>query len=261
MEKYYKTEEVNICYRVYQQEKKNTIVFVHGIGITKEMWNKQLDALKAYRVITIDVPHHGKSTSKKPLNLIQVCKDIVGILDQEDIKKTVIAGLSMGNYISQEFARLYPERIQGVFLADGLPIFMRYPKWETISLKWSQPLFKLYTWERLKIAMAKQSSVVNEVQSELIKMFDTQTKESFIGSWSAIANAIHKEDVNITSSMCYVYGEQDKTGTIKLHVKDWQTCYSKCKVYSIPNAGHVSNMDNPKVFNQILVDFLQEVYA
>ncbi|GKX30971.1 hydrolase [Vallitalea longa] len=261
MEKYYKTESANICYKVHQQQKKKAIVFIHGFGITKEMWDKQLDDLKAYKVITVDVPHHGKSTSQKPLNLIHVCKEIVGILDQEGIEKTVIAGLSMGNYIAQEFVRLYPERTQGIFLADGSPIYMRYSKWETLSLKRSQPLFKLYTWERLKKAMARQSSVVNEVQSELIKMFDTQTKDSFIRSWSAIANALHEEDVNIISPMCYVYGEQDRTGTIQLHVKDWQVCYPKCEVHMIPNAGHVSNMDNPKVFNQILVDFLQKIYV
>jgi pimeloyl-ACP methyl ester carboxylesterase len=260
VEKYYKDKESNICYEIYQEEKENTIVLIHGFGITKEMWNRQLEALKGYKVITIDIPHHGKSTSGKALNLIEVCEDIVAILDQEKIEKAVIGGLSMGSYISQEFVRLYPERTNGVFLADGTPICMRYPKWETFSLKWSKPLFNLYTWNGLKKAMAKQTSVVKEIQDELYEVFDGQTKASFINSWSAIANALHEEDVNLEVPMCFVYGEQDKTGTIKMHVKDWKNCYPECEVHMIPKAGHVANMDNPEVFNQILISFLRKVY-
>ena len=91
--------------------------------------------------------------------------------------------------------------------------------------------------------MAKQTSVREDVREKLIQMFDKLTKKEFIASWAGIANALHEEEVEFSDPFYVVYGNSDKSGTIKMHVKDWQKTYPNCVVCEIPNAGHVSNMD------------------
>ena len=259
MEKYITQQDIKVCYDVYNKTSKTTVVLIHGFGLNKDMWKPQITALKKYRVINIDARGHGKSRPCDKFNVIDVCRDIAAILEKESCKNAAVIGLSMGSYVAQEFVRLYPELTAGVMAADGTPLFIKYPRWETASLKWSGPLLRLYTWKSLKKLMAKQTAIKDDVRIKLVEMFDTQTKEEFINSWAGIANVLHEENVDIKCPFYVVYGAQDKSGTIKLHANDWEKEYPDCKVFEIPDAGHVSNMDNPKAFNKIMLKFLREV--
>jgi len=259
MEKKIVRDDVVVYYDSLNEDKLITVVLVHGFGVNRNMWQPQLDALKGYHVINIDVRGHGKSRPCNRMTVIDVCKDICKILEVEEIASAIMVGLSMGSYVAQEFVRLYPEKTLGVLVADGTPLFMKYPKWETISLKYSAPLFKLYRWKRLIVLMAKSSAIKESVQQKLIKMFSQLTKEEFVRSWATFAQVLHEEAVTVACPFYIAYGDQDKSGTIKSHVKDWKTEYPGCKVFKIPNAGHVSNMDNPNRFNQILLQMMDEV--
>jgi pimeloyl-ACP methyl ester carboxylesterase len=72
----------------------------------------------SWRVIVPDLRGYGESTvvaGKTTLDIF--AGDIAGLLDQLDIERVVIGGLSMGGQIVMEFCRQYPERVRGVLLA------------------------------------------------------------------------------------------------------------------------------------------------
>lgn len=261
VEKYIQADSMKIFYDIHNDKKTKTVVLVHGFGLDRDMWRMQLDVLQDFKVICLDVRGHGKSRPCDVFGVIKVCEDIKCILDMEKCDSAVIIGLSMGSYVAQEFVRLYSKLTRGIMVADGTPIYIKYPKWETLSLKYSAPLLKLYTWKNLKKTMASQTSINIDVRNELIRMFEKQTKKEFILSYAGIANALHEEKVDIKCPFFVVYGDKDKAGTIQIHAKDWKIEYPNCKIYKIPNAGHVSNMDNPQEFNRIMLDFLKEVYV
>ena len=256
MEKYIDTDEVRVYYDVYRKDRPKTVVLIHGFGLDRRMWEPQLSILDEYHVICLDARGHGKSRPCDDFTIPKVCEDILQILRAEACDTAAIVGLSMGSYVAQEFARLYPEKTAGVFVADGTPIFIRYANWEKNSLRLSSPLLQLYPWKTLKKLMAKQTSVKGSVREKLVQMFDGLTKKEFISSWAGVANALHEEEVEFSDPFYVVYGDSDKSGTIKMHAKDWKKTYSNCVVHEIPNAGHVSNMDHPEAFNAILLEFL-----
>ena len=54
----------------YYYKKENNsvpIVFVHGIGLNKEIWYPQIEFFKSYNIITYDLIGHGKTPLKIPL--------------------------------------------------------------------------------------------------------------------------------------------------------------------------------------------------
>ncbi len=118
----------------------------------------------------------------------------------------------MGGYIAQEFALAYPDMIDGMMIVGATPVFMKYPIWETVLLKYSGPLLKLYPWKYLKTVMAKQSSVNESVQEKLFDMFSTFTKKEFIASWQGIATCLHEADVDFNFPLYAMCGDLDKTG-------------------------------------------------
>lgn len=250
---------VKVYYELYNENKTKVVVLIHGFGVNNTMWGNQLKALSDYKIINVDVRAHGLSRPCDKFDVVLAANDIAAILTQENCLSASIVGLSMGSYVAQEFARCYETMTDGLFLADGTPIFMKYPLWEKLSLKYSTPLLKLYTWEGLKKTMAKQTALKPEVQKQLYEMFSQMRRDEFMVSWKGMTNTLHEEDLKLQCPLYFVYGQKDTAGTIKMHVKDWSRLYPACKVREIETAGHLSNMDNPEQFNVYLLEFLNEV--
>jgi len=83
------------------------VVLIHGYGVNRKMWNPQLDALKDCRVINVDVRGHGLSRPCHNFTITNAAADINAILYEENCRDAVLVGLSMGGYITQEYAANY----------------------------------------------------------------------------------------------------------------------------------------------------------
>ncbi len=44
---------------------KSPIVFIHGVGLTKEIWEPQINFFKDYNTVTYDLLGHGRTPLKK----------------------------------------------------------------------------------------------------------------------------------------------------------------------------------------------------
>ena len=58
------TDSSETFYLLNQTEKKIPIIFIHGVGLTHEIWQPQLDYFRDYTTISYDILGHGKT----PLN-------------------------------------------------------------------------------------------------------------------------------------------------------------------------------------------------
>ncbi|MFY4729198.1 alpha/beta fold hydrolase [Nitrospira sp. BLG_2] len=96
------------------------IIFLHAFPLNRTMWAQQEEALSSqFRIITIDLRGHGESDA--PLwhySLDQAADDVRGVLDYLSIRQAVFVGLSMGGYILFAFHRKYAEYVKGLVLAD-----------------------------------------------------------------------------------------------------------------------------------------------
>jgi pimeloyl-ACP methyl ester carboxylesterase len=95
------------------------IVLLHGYPFNRTMWRGQVAALRErYRVITPDLRGLGATPMADTATMAEMARDVVALLDKLKIEKAVIGGLSMGGYVVLELARLFPERVSGLILAD-----------------------------------------------------------------------------------------------------------------------------------------------
>src|SRR5215469_14377569 len=100
-----------------------TIVFVHGWTCDESSWSEQVPVFeKSYRVITLDLPGHGKSGSPKngPLTMELFAKAIEAVRVEAKAGKIVLVGHSMGTPVIREYARLYPANVAGMVPVDGV---------------------------------------------------------------------------------------------------------------------------------------------
>jgi pimeloyl-ACP methyl ester carboxylesterase len=99
------------------------VIFVHGWTCDDTSWQGQVQAIsQKYRVITLDLPGHGKSGSPKDgrfsMNLF--ARAVEAVRSEAKVEKAVLVGHSMGTPVIREYALMYPQRVAGLVLVDGL---------------------------------------------------------------------------------------------------------------------------------------------
>ena len=52
-------------YSYIKKDQEIPIVFVHGVGLTHEIWKPQIDYFKDYTTLSYDILGHGKTPLKK----------------------------------------------------------------------------------------------------------------------------------------------------------------------------------------------------
>lgn len=103
--------------------KGKTIVLLHGFLESQKMWEPFLPVLsKEHKVITLDLPGHGKSESKGYVHSMELMAEVVeAVLTLEKIDQATIIGHSMGGYVALAFAERHPEMCSEIVLLNSSP--------------------------------------------------------------------------------------------------------------------------------------------
>jgi pimeloyl-ACP methyl ester carboxylesterase len=105
-----KFKDASLFYR--DEGKGNAIVLLHGYLESSEIWGGFGEELsKHFRVISLDLPGHGKSSPVCESQTIEIMADSVkAVLEHLEIGRAVIVGHSMGGYVTLAFAEIFPEK-------------------------------------------------------------------------------------------------------------------------------------------------------
>ena len=109
----------------YTDEGKGTaVVFLHGFLENSLIWEGLKTGLRGrYRVICIDLLGHGGTGCLGYMHSMTMMAEAVkAVLDHLKLRKVVLAGHSMGGYVSLAFAELYPDHVKGLALINSTPL-------------------------------------------------------------------------------------------------------------------------------------------
>lgn len=104
-----------------------TVLLSHGWGASSTMFVGNLPALaRRHRVITWDLRGHGRSdypTDPSRYSAGLAVADMLGLLHEVGAERAVLAGHSLGGYLSLEVVLAHPERVEALVLVDTGPGF------------------------------------------------------------------------------------------------------------------------------------------
>ena len=104
-----------------KKEQSTPIVFVHGVGLTYEIWQPQLDFFKNYSTLSYDILGHGKSSlTKQNINFDDFSKQLIELIDELEIDKIHLVGFSIGSLIARNFATKFNDRLQSLILLGSI---------------------------------------------------------------------------------------------------------------------------------------------
>src|SRR5262245_19163691 len=88
------------------------LIFLHAFPLDHTMWAPQIELFSAhYRVITPDIRGFGGSLPPANWMMSDMVEELEELLATLDIEQCNLVGLSMGGYVSLNFALKYRNRI------------------------------------------------------------------------------------------------------------------------------------------------------
>jgi len=99
-----------------------TLVFVHGWTCDSSSWAAQVPAFDGkYRVITLDLPGHGKSGSPKDgkFSMDLFARAVEAVRAEANAQRIVLIGHSMGAPVIRQYAHEFPDHVAGLVAVDG----------------------------------------------------------------------------------------------------------------------------------------------
>jgi pimeloyl-ACP methyl ester carboxylesterase len=106
------------AYSLYGDPANPPLLFVHGIRLGREIWERHANALRdAYYVATLDLPGHG-TLADVPFETDTVGALLSYVIDDVLKAPPIVIGYSLGGYVAMQFAHDAPERTAAIVLAD-----------------------------------------------------------------------------------------------------------------------------------------------
>lgn len=243
------------------------VILIHGFPFNRTMWDNQVELLKEkYRVIAYDVRGHGNSdagTDEFSIGLF--AQDLISLMDSLKIETAIICGLSMGGYIALNIIENYPERIDALILCDTTckadTSEGREKRMKAIeSIRESG--VEAYADGSLKNFFAQESFTTKKEEISSVRQMMVGTPEKTIVD-TLLALSKRKDTCEILPEIkvpvLLLVGQED----IITPPEAAQFMHEKIKnsvLHIIKQAGHISNLENPVMFNEHLSEFIASVY-
>ncbi len=242
------------------------LVFIHAFPLSRTMWQPQVDALKdSYRVITLDLRGHGESdTVLWNCTLEDYAADVLGLLDHLDIRQAVLIGLSMGGYTALLFYKQYSERVKALVLADTRAQADsdegkagRRAMAQIAFKDGAAPIADLMIPKLLAPATIQhRQEIVDQVREKIL-----QTSSAGIVV-DLMAMAARPDSTGLLRTIAcptlIMVGEEDQATPVA-ESQSMADRIPGSTLIIIPEAGHLSNLEQPQAFNQALQTFLQRL--
>lgn len=239
------------------------VVLLHGYPFNRTLWSDQVGVLsKSHRVITPDLRGHGESTVG-PASMKRLASDVAALLDSLGIERATIGGLSMGGYVTLAFVRQFPERVNGLILADTRAQAdteeNKRIRAEQVKALLSQGMKPIVDAMLPKLLHPETVSKRPDIVKRLRDMMH-QTKPE--GAAAALKGMAAREDqtellASIKVPTLIVVGKEDPITPLE-DSKKMHERIGGSRLVVIENASHVSNLERPDQFNAALTSFVSE---
>ncbi|MEN2396794.1 alpha/beta fold hydrolase [Pseudomonas halotolerans] len=233
------------------------------------MWAPQIEALsRHYRVIALDLWGHGQSgrLPEGMTSLDDLARQALALMDHLDIDCFSLVGLSVGGMWGARLALMAPKRLEALVLMDTYvgvepePTRQYYfSLFDTIQASGSipEPLLDIIVPIFFRPGIDPQSALYQQFRATLAALPVERLRDSIVPLGRIIFGRddilprLPELDARRTLVMC---GDQDKPRPPSEALEMAELI--GCPHVLIPEAGHISNMENPEFVTRALLEFL-----
>jgi pimeloyl-ACP methyl ester carboxylesterase len=247
------------------------VVLLHGFPLDHTMWSAQIDALSArYRVIAPDLRGFGQSSlgnadPARGITMEQYADDLAALLDVQLVTEPIVlVGFSMGGYIAWQFVRKYAQRLRALVQCDTKAAAdtenardTRIRMAENVA-EWGSARIAEMTGPKM---LADSSFQMKRSVVEAVRDVIERTSPDAIAA--AQRGMAARPDVTgrlpkINVPTLIIVGAEDAISPPQ-EMRAIADAIPDAQFVEIPNAGHMTTMENPEAVNAALLSFMRGI--
>ena len=241
------------------------LLLVPGLGATCRVWDPIAPELSEhFTLILVDNRGIGRSVARrKPRTLADYSADLVELLDEWQLDRAHVLGLSLGGIIAQRFAVDHPNRVDRLILASCTDRFTTYLRRMAMLLGQSLRHFRRRDFAQTIDLLGTAPFHLDENTEELDRRLDEKCRNPVPARAMAtqmrclLCSEIDEDQYRITAPTLVIAGEHDAL---------IPNCYAKRMADKIPGsrfvllrgAGHNPLAETPGRVLPLIVNFLNE---
>lgn len=239
------------------------LLFIHGYPLNRTLWEPQIDDLSyTTRVLTVDLRGHGESDPMPgPYPMDLLADDCISLLDALGITTPiVICGLSMGGYVTFAFYRRYAARVAGLILtatragADSSESKANRDKSAVLAQEKGADVIAEAMLPRL--LSPKTLTARPDLVDRVRKIMRGISVDGIVGDLTGMRDRLDSTPLltQINIPTLIIYGADDQIIPLS-EVEFMHQAIINSELKIIPDAGHLPNLEQPELFNQVVKEF------
>ena len=242
------------------------MVLLHPFPVHHEFWLPVIDVLSSrYRLILPDLRGHGESeVGEGPATMEKHAADVARVLDDADVGRAPLIGVSIGGYLIFEFWRRYRGRVAALVLsntkaqADNAEArTARLQAANDVLERGAEPFFE-------SMAQRVLSGTTRETRPDLVegalKMMRAMSPQDVAQVQRGMAERPDSietlKTINVPTLL--ITGDEDAmTGVKEAELMRQHISGSELRV--IPKAGHYAPWEQPEVVGRLLRQFVDGI--
>lgn len=243
------------------------LLLLHAFPLASKMWEPQVESLSdRFRMIRPDFLGFGESDAPDSTDEYTVegfADQAKAVLDDAGAESAVVVGLSLGGYVAFAFHRRHRDAVQGLVLADTRAeadapenVEKRTSQQQLVREQGPDALTDGLVGALLSpTTRANKLDVVEDTRALM-----RQPAAGYIGALEAMKRRPDSSGdlASIAAPALVIVGEADAITPPDLSRKLHEHIGGS-RLVVIPEAGHLSNLEAPEVFNGALAEFLSEL--
>lgn len=252
---------ITINYELDGPDDAPVLVFSNSLATSLAMWNDQVAALKdRFRILRYDNRGHGATpVTDGPYTIGLLAEDLLGLLDVLAIEKVSYCGLSKGGMVGQWLGINASHRLNKLVVSNTASYFPNKEMWrdridmatnDGIPAIAEASISRWFTPGYLERADTKPTV-------DFVRAFIHETtKDGYLASSVAIRDMDFRDELKqIDVPTMVIIGEKDPA-TIPEYGELIAASIPGARTFVVPDAAHLSNIEQPDIYTKALVDFL-----
>lgn len=260
--------ELQINYRIWNEEAKETLVLLHGFTGSIATWKKVISFLPStFKILAIDLIGHGKTDSpieSSRYHMKQQVNDLEDLFSQLNLDSFNLLGYSMGGRVALSYASAYPHRIKRLILESSSPGLKtseereaRRKADENLADQIEQNGIEAFVekWENIPLFSSQKKlpfEVQQAIREERLSQSEKGLANSLRGMGTGAQESVWPQLNQLKFPVILITGALDlKFCDIAQKMKKH---LAEGKHVLVENVGHAIHVENPKQFATIVKD-------
>ena len=245
---------------------KQTLVFIHGWGMNKGIWNPLIKQIpKGFDIICLSLPGYAETPFDRAVYSIEsIAQQLSEVLKNKN--NMIVIGWSLGGLVSIRMAEILGEKIKSLILVASSPCFVQRKGWQ---LAVSEQVFKDFmtllidnidkTISRFIAIQLLGSDISKESRKMMIssvKAYPNPEITILIGGLDILLSTDYREKlINLKQTISFIGGSHDTLVPKAALSLLSEQC--SAQLYLIDKAGHAPFVSHQQQFLSSLLEVVE----